>query len=380
MEQYHHKIDTLRKAGETKNAIDLARFAYSKTPNHRLLKKSYAWAIYSHLKVRSSSLVGPLSGNTLDAEHKDVIAINALCREYRKAQLPTRDLCFSLILKRLSDLSVYILGLYELMKWGRSAGLRPEDYALEEDSSAQLPLIISIAERLEGFVSALDQASHLRTEYSYDVDEIALFTFRVHLHLFEREAPLYDLHRIHWSAGWLARRAGQFNQGIELLLSRFFSERSSPEVIWELSQCVAEEAVTPPALLWEAVVSSVTPVHFDHKERLRDARALATYSARQARGVGISELTLSDLYARVGYWSALIDEPERSRAMLSWATEVRLSAQVEYPYAWSVILDQVGGPLRDPWTILKGLDEEGEARASEWISRYGRRFTSMVET
>ena len=54
--KFHIEVDERRRAGDIKGALDLARYAHGELSNHQLLKRSYAWALYSYLKLAD---IGP---------------------------------------------------------------------------------------------------------------------------------------------------------------------------------------------------------------------------------------------------------------------------------------------------------------------------------
>ena len=196
--------------------------------------------MYSYLKHKVNSMLAELReghhspSDLVSANKPRVIELNRLCREYRVQRLLTSDLCFSLILRTLCRLTPPPLGLYGLLKWARSSGLRSEDYQAYEGQNLtpqnrvpHPPLILVLARRMESLTLAIDQCDQDSPSLAKLQDgEVASLTAKIYLHadnsliedarsnIGEGESSLL------WHALWLSRRAGDYEQGLTCALKR----------------------------------------------------------------------------------------------------------------------------------------------------------------
>ena len=351
MEKYHHKIDKLRKEGRVKEAIDLARFASAQLPSHRLIKQSYAWAVYSYLKEKGEEVQGQ--------DRSQLVKVEQLCREYRRAKLGVGELCYSLILRRLCMIKPVPLGLFHLVSWSRSQGFRSEDYLPESGYRDPIPLIDLIAMCLAELVTDLERGDDLQE----NIQAIAHLSYQVQVHLLERRRETKNEQVLTWRAGWLARRAGLFDQALDLLYS-LVSADPLPEVLWEIAQCIAREASSPSQL---RVIHTSEPTVSVGSDRLHLARAVALAAAHHAREKNMSEEKLAYVYARSAYWSSQCEEIDRARALMGWAIELKKQKRQVSPYAWTALLNQWGGESDHLWETLRDLNDESLRTCQQWF-------------
>ena len=383
MKGLHHEVDELRKSGALKEALDLARYAHSKTPKHKLLKRSYSWSVYSYLKHKVSSSLEELrqgqltSGNLVSANKPRVIELNQLCREYRVQRLLTSDLCFSLILRTLCRLTPPPLGLYGLLKWARSAGLRSEDYQAYEGQNSthqntvlHPPLILLLARGMESMTVAIDQCDQNSPALAkLDDGEVASLTAKVYLHANDSlsedarssigEGELSLL----WRALWLSRRAGDHEQGLTCALELISKDRSLASTWWELAQCLARyKRVDPYKMTLKG------GAHSSHNElKTSYYCALKSISLAQANGLGESKIVI--VYAQAAYWAHSLGLMIESQVLLSRAIQLLESYAQPIPYSWVRDLSHLGGSSHHLNEVFEGINDEIDRYLASWLSR-----------
>ena len=236
MRKFHLEIDERRKSGDLKGALDLARYAHAQLPHHQLIKRSYAWALYSYLKQKISSNLPLLSSDDwtpnrvqsksdhlkpqLLSDHPRRREINLLCREYRRHKLPTSDLCLSLFLRQLCRIHPAPLGLYGLLKWTEITGLRSEDHIVDPERPHAPPLIGTLALKLSSIVSLLDQERVAGLNSRVEPEQVATLSAQLYETLITSEQ--HSDHNTYawfmpsiWGACRLNRRSGRFNNGLK---------------------------------------------------------------------------------------------------------------------------------------------------------------------
>ena len=369
MRKFHQEIDDLRKSGSFKEALDLARYAYSKLPEHKLLKRSYSWAVYNYLKYKCTVLKEALSSGELkpsqllNATDRRVIELNQLCREYRIHKLIVKDLCFSLILKQLCKFDPPPLGLYGLLKWSKSTSLREEDYETEifdykDKRIVQPPLVYRLARGLANLTLMIDQEPLSNPLLqSVNIVELAVFTSKVCVHAYQRCEP--KRHEMLWEGCRLSRRGAEFETGIEWGVILLRQKEYPPEVWWEVAQCLAEESH------WESLTKSMTIQ--SQNDQLSHAVSCALAGAHQARNQGLDEQNLVHVYARTAVWFSRIGDLITARALLTWAIKVLKDSPQKIPYDWVMTLDQMGGELHDYWPHLMTVDQQSYRQANDWL-------------
>lgn len=370
MRKFHQEVDELRKSGAYKEALDLARYAYSKLPEHNLLKRSYSWAVYTYLKHKCSLLKEVIIQGDLSREQvviatdRRVLELNQLCREYRIHKLLVKDLCFSLILRQLCKFDPPPLGLYGLVKWSRSKGLRDEDYKEEvfshkETSKSYPPLVHTLAIRLESLTSVIDREStQSRTLELVNIEELAAFAAKVCMHAHDRCEPKNN--DMLWRGCWLSRRGAQYENGIQWGIRILKLKNYSPSVWWEIAQCLAEESA------WHSLTQSMAIKKSN--PQVNHAISCALVGAHEARNLGINELDLVHLYARTALWFYRIGELISARALLTWAIQILKDHMQKIPYDWVTTLDQLGGSLNDYWPHLSAIDQQKHRQAYDWLN------------
>jgi len=387
MRNFHLEIDERRQSGDLKGALDLARYAHAQLSQHQLIKRSYAWALYSYIKYKIINNLNELSSTALPHHDQHTTSsspphllsdlprrreINLLCREYRRHKLLTADLCFSLILHQLCRISPAPLGLYGLLNWAGISGLRDEDTLVNPDHPERPPLIFTLAIHLSSLVNCLDQERVAGLTPRIAPSKVATLAARLCDHLIQitplscTDQPPWSIPSI-WGACWLSRRAAQFQQSLIWADLLMHAGRSTPELWWEVAQSLAEEEYIPLLLTHQGKLTtqldSSLSSHSEHitsrevqtqtrQDRLKDALACALRSTYEARSRGISEIDLTEIYARAGYWSGLLRNYPLAQSLLWWSIEVRQRADVPSPYIWTELLIQYGGSHSEPWTQL----------------------------
>jgi hypothetical protein len=367
LRKYHQEVDELRKTGALKEALDLARYAHSQLPEHRLLQRSYGWAIYSYLKQKCRGLEAELKKGDLhhrqlvEATSTRVVEVNQLCREYRLRKLMTNDLCFSLILRRLCHFDPPPLGLYGLLKWARSTGLRAEDYKEEpvNNTAEKRPILLYLlASRLSSLVSVLDEelAPSMALQ-SLDVREVASFAAKVHIHAHkECVSPPYELA---WGACWLSRRGGEYSEGVKWGLVLLSNSEYPPSVWWEVALCLAEESQSYKTLKKVSLGQNVLNLNY--------AFPCALAATHEARTQGVDEGLLANVYARAGFWAYYLGHLQSARALLTWAIKIRTQRKQKIPFDWVSFLNDLGGELIDISSLLSELDQRTYQQAQSWL-------------
>lgn len=370
--KFQHEIDSLRKSGAYKEALDLARYAHSQMSEHRLLKRSYAWAIYSYLKLKCAQVNELLNRHELSAialiesKHPRVIEVNQLCREYRINKLSTADLCFSLLLRLLCRFELPPLGLYGLLKWSRSTGLRPEDYQVEineKTGEKREPLLLVIAHKLEALVQACE---HIDQEHpifnKLHLKEMVEFVARLHIHSYESklESTAQQKLRLLWTACWLYRRAGLFDQALKYGLLCFKSEYTPPSLWWEYALCLAQDSHNNETIytLDQTALS----------KELSSALGCALYASQQARDNGINELHLVHLYAKIAVWAYHLDYLNEARILLTIAITLTEQNKQKVPFKWVATLSELGGPIMGSINLPADFIQQGTRDAQAWLS------------
>ena len=367
MRKYHQEVDELRKAGALKEALDLARYAHSQLPEHRLIQRSYGWAIYSYLKQKCRELDTELKNGGLhhrqlvEATSTRVVEVNQLCREYRSRKLMTNDLCFSLILRRLCRFDPPPLGLYGLLKWARSKGLRTEDYKEEpvDHTNEKRPILLYLlAGRLSSLVSVLDEElAPSKALQSLDVGEVASFAARVHIHA--HKECIDPAHELAWGACWLSRRGGEYSEGVKWGLVLLSNAQYPPSVWWEIALCLAEEDQSYKLL--KKVSPSKNALNLNH------AFPCALAATHEARAQGVDEGLLANVYARAGFWAYCLGHLQQARALLTWAIKIRTQRKQKLPFDWVSFLNDLGGELVDVSSLLVQLDQQTYQQAQSWL-------------
>ena len=415
MRAYHKEIDELRRSGAFKEALDLARYAHGERREHRLIKRSYAWALYAYLKIKiQRALSDPADVSHLTSyrlasttggrdaplinEHPRRREINLLCREYRVAKLAVSDLCLSLILGQLCRLSPPPLGLFGLTRWAQSSALRPEDLISPSEHPQLPPLARRVTRGLTQMISYLDQERALREpdfKLPLDSSEIAELTLNL-IHQQRTEDLSHDLtheRASRWALCELNRRAAYFDEslrwGVSLLGDTIRPHQDDAELWWELAQTLAAESETPSALTFGGVAvarSLLTqgwPVYTpERREQLSQARALALRATHCARAQGVYEVALAEVYARIGFWSAILGETDSAQAFLWWAVEVSRRYRQPSPYSWSAMLNTYDAPSVEPWDTLRVTFTSALDDSARWldhvIESFGRDHSGRV--
>lgn len=382
MKRSHQEVDELRKRGAFKEALDLARYAHSQTPNHRILKKSYRWALYSYLKSKISQAQEQAQQGLLtpqeivNASQPRIIEINQLCREYRVQKLDTANLCYSLLLRSLCRLSPPPLGLYGLLKWSRSSGLRSEDYEEHEvvhkdlESSEPIilpPLITLLARSLESLTIAIDQCTETSAILSSLAEgEVASLAAKVYLRAEEKLSAeamasqnLGEANFI-WRALWLSRRAGEFEQGHVCALKLLTQANPPASTWWELALCLAMQSKIDPYVMC-----------LDQGKRsddLKSAYFCALNSIVQAKKSGLTDSVMIKVYACIGYWAYELGLHQEARASLTWAIELTEQLSLPVPYSWVRDLALIGGRLSHSIDIFSEMRIEMNKYVPYWLN------------
>lgn len=369
--QFHQEIDSLRKSGACKEALDLARYAYSQMSGHRLIKRSYSWAIYSYLKLKCAQVNKALQKrelsdmDLLESKHPRVIEVNQLCREYRINKLETADLCFSLILRLLCRFSLPPLGMYGLIKWSKSLGLRDEDYRREKQEnsrgSAEI-LLVLIASRLESLVIACDQIDPEHKVFErFEVVDLAKFAAALHAHAYEKCLDLSQKQRVDlaWTTCWLYRRSQSFTEGLNWSLKCFRANYSTPSLWWEVALCLAKDHQNNEVV--QGLEKSTVSIN------MSSALACALHASIEAKKQGVDELQIVHLYAKVALWSYHLDYRLESRALLTIAIETIRKNKGKVPFKWVEILSELGGELADPTAKYQLFAKQASLDAKAWL-------------
>ena len=371
MRKYHQEIDQLRKTGAYKEALDLARYAFAQRPGSSVLKGSYSWAIYSYIKQKKSMVISHLKEGDLhpaqliDASHPRVIELNQLCREYRLQKLLVNDLCFSLILRQLCQLKPAPLGLYGLLAWSRSAGLREEDYLPESHYTGRgesRPLILDLAHSMAYLSAALDDTL-TQTEAIRSLDKTALveLTANLHLHAYKKvdTAPIELL----LEGCWLSRRAGLFHQGIETAISLMHIGNFSPRLWWEIALCLAE--------VKQVEAQSLQFSHNGHSLlHLSNAFYCGLYAVKKAISQGSEHTHFIINYAQLASWAKALKLLTEARYLLSYAIELSKQVGQPFPFKWEAVLNELGGAFDTPLVSLNMLFEKSNSQARGWLETY----------
>ena len=370
--KFHHEIDSLRKSGAYKEALDLARYAHSRMSDHRLLKRSYSWAMYSYLKLKCAQIHEALKQREfstlalLDSQQSRVIEVNQLCREYRINKLLTADLCFSLILRLLCRFDVPPLGLYGLIKWSRSAGLRSEDYepeALENSRVQREPLLLLLAFRLEALVEACAQIdSEHRVFEKLNVEDLATFTARLHIHTYEKTLGLsaQQKTKLLWNICWLYRRGQSFSEGLKWGINCFKSNYAPPSLWWEIALCLAKDHQNNETIL------SLENTVISHD--LSSALACALHASIEAKKNEVDELQLVHLYAKSALWTYHLNYHLEARALLTIAIDIVKQNKCKIPFKWVSTLSELGGVVASPLNIYIPFAKQASLDANSWLA------------
>jgi len=150
---WSRRIDALRKEGRLQEALELARHAYSESPQSRPVKRSYGWAIYARAREHVEGFFKELRLRSPEARQRresSMTQLDFLLREYAEAQLPRRDLCLSLLLVQVTRPREAPQCLPKVLSWVGLDGLREEDLCASEGAEGQLypSLIERLAERV----------------------------------------------------------------------------------------------------------------------------------------------------------------------------------------------------------------------------------------
>ena len=403
MRKFHLEIDERRRSGDLKGALDLARYAHAQVPQHQLVKRSYAWALYSYLKHKITSSLSELSSSewmsTRDASHVPSThqllsdhprrrEINLLCREYRRHKLPVDDLCLSLTLRQLCRFSPAPLGLYGLLNWAELKGLRSEDHQVDPEYPEQPPLTFTLAQQLCTLINHLDQERVSGFTSRIEPTRVAKLAAQLYMSIINEDLSSEDEYTPWiisslWGACWVNRRAGHFKRGLHYacLLVQFNQE--TPETWWELAQIAAREAHIPMVLTHQGKVNLQPAPHPPQSEddsawadlrspvrqtALNDAISLALRCAHEARSRGVNEVNLSEIYARAGYWSGLLRDYSLAQSLMWWSIELRRQNHLPSPYTWTELLIQYGGAPSEPWPRLRSALHHAITHTQRWMT------------
>lgn len=241
---WSRRIDALRKEGKLQEALELARHAYSDTPQSGAVKRSYGWVIYARAKEHVDGYFASLQDRSPEAQQRRQSAqtqLNFLLSEYMEAELSRRDLCLSLLLSQATRLRSPPSGLPKVLRWVRVDGLRDEDMIASEGANGTLypSLLEKLTARLASV--AIEREAPRACMLALDWLEATR----------TRAAPLIKLEELTAHRAPLLRLSGQIEEAV--LYARTLLQRSAQDAgAWrEWSLCERER--DPGLSLWLGV-------------------------------------------------------------------------------------------------------------------------------
>lgn len=135
-------IQSLRKSGQPRQAIELGMSSLRETPQDHALKRMIGWAIYDEVKAKVAQFRPAQRQNAARCAND----VANLMRQFAATRPTLPELSYSLMLTQVLKLKDHAIFLPKMLQWATLEGLRDADY-LPPPSAGRNRAIPSLAER-----------------------------------------------------------------------------------------------------------------------------------------------------------------------------------------------------------------------------------------